>query len=215
MRFRPARLLVALVISAPLATLSAQRAGSDLTGEQIFGVLEISEGATVCEIGAGDGSLSLAAARIVGPKGLVYTSELGEGRVKALADRVTASGLTQLKVVSGDPNKTNLPEGACDALFMRNVYHHFADPSAMDASIFASVKPGARVAVGDFRPRGEEAARPADRGSEGANHGVLAESVLRELKAAGFEQVSVSGEPSTGDSDGQHWFIVVVTKPRH
>lgn len=212
MRFQPARLLVALFISA---TLSAQRAGSDLTADQIFDVLNVREGATVCEIGAGDGALTIAAARIVGPKGLVYASELGEARVKALEQNVTASGVTQVKVVAGDPNKTNFPDGACDALFMRNVYHHFADPSAMDASIFASVKPGARVVVGDFRPRGQEAARPADRGTQGESHGVLPESVSRELKAAGLEPVSVSRESTTGESPGQQWFIVVMAKPGH
>jgi tRNA A58 N-methylase Trm61 len=44
----------------------------------------------VCEIGAGEGALSIAAARVVGSQGHVYTSELGDSRVKALQAKVGA-----------------------------------------------------------------------------------------------------------------------------
>ena len=35
---------------------------------------------------------------------------------------------------------------------MRNVYHHFGDPGAMNASLFKSLKPGGSLAVQDFGP---------------------------------------------------------------
>ncbi len=212
MRFVPAQLLAAVFISAPLV---AQGPGTNVSGDQIFDALDLHKGQTVCEIGAGDGSLTMAAARLVSPDGLVYTSELGDSRVEALRKNVAASGLTQIKVVSGDPNRTNFPDGACDALFMRYVYHHFADPAAMDASIFASVKPGARVAVADFAPRGHEADNPAGRAGNGDVHGVTADSVSRELKSAGFEPLSISREPSNSESPAQRWFIVTTSKPRN
>ena len=107
-------------------------------------------------------------------------------------------------MVAGDTGKTNFPEGACDALFMRNVYHHFVDPAAVNASILGSVKPGARVAVVDFSPPNEEAKRPADRGKDGM-HGIKAETLSAELKA-GFEPVS----SALGD---ERWFMVVVARP--
>jgi tRNA A58 N-methylase Trm61 len=39
-------------------------------------------------MGAGDGELTLAAARLVGTAGRVYSSELGDGRVKALREKL-------------------------------------------------------------------------------------------------------------------------------
>lgn len=185
---------------------AAWQSGSSIANEKIFDALGVREGITVCEMGAGDGELTIAAARLVGPAGRVYTSELGDDRVKTLRDKTAASGLSQITVVAGDPSKTNFAAEACDALFMRNVYHHFADPSAMDASIFASLKPGGRVVVVDFTPPGHEAERPEDRGKDGM-HGVMPETVSRELTRAGLE-------PVPSDASAQRWFMVVAARPK-
>jgi hypothetical protein len=56
----------------------------------------------------------------------------------------------------------------------------------------------------DFRPRGSEAATPADRDG-GDQHGVLPETVSRELQQAGFTLVSSEDRPD-------RWFIVVVER---
>jgi SAM-dependent methyltransferase len=184
---------------------SAVRAqpGASLPADAILDALGAHEGSTICEIGAGNGELSLAAARRVGPQGRVYSSELGDDHVRELRDRVAATaGIT---VVAGDPVKTNFPDGACDALFMRNVYHHFDDPAAMDASIAAALRPGGRVAIIDFRPNGQLASRPSDRDQDGS-HGVTAEAVSRELEEAGFSDVSTTRAE-------ERWFMVVGTRP--
>lgn len=183
----------------------AQRSGSTIPNARIYDAIGVREGITVCEIGAGDGALSIEAGRLVGPGGRVYTSELGEDRLKTLQSRVTASGLSHVTVVEGGPVRTNFPDGACDAMFMRNVYHHFADPAAMNPSLAAALKPGGRLAIVDFTPPKDEATRPADRAKDGM-HGVSPESVSREMAAAGFEPVSSA--PGT-----EHWFMVVVSKP--
>lgn len=198
---RLASLAVTLFVPAALA---AWQGGSTIATERIFDAIGVREGITVCEMGAGDGELTIAAAKLVGPTGRVYTSELGEERVKTLRDRTAASGLSQITVVAGDASKTNFPEAACDALFMRNVYHHFADPAAINRSIAASLKPGARVAVVDFTPPGEEASTPADRGKDGM-HGVTPATVSRELAAAGLQ-------PVTSETGSQRWFLVVMTR---
>jgi tRNA A58 N-methylase Trm61 len=187
-----------------LVTAAAQRSGSTIPTARIFEALNVREGITVCEMGAGDGELSIAAAKAVGPSGRVYTSELGEERVKALRDSTAASALSQITVVEGDAVKTNFPDGACDALFMRNVYHHFADPAAVNRSIAAALKPGSTIAVVDFAPPDKEAERAADRAKDGM-HGVTPETVARELGAAGLEVVR------TDDGD-ERWFLVVARR---
>jgi ubiquinone/menaquinone biosynthesis C-methylase UbiE len=201
-----ARLLVTLFVPLIVAgPTQAWQGGSTVATERILEALHARADSTICEIGAGNGELSLEAARRVGPTGHVYTSELGDDRVRTLRERVASSRLSQITVVTGDPVQTNFPPAACDALFMRNVYHHFADPAAMTASIAAALRPGGRVAVVDFRPPGDEAASPADRDNEGT-HGVTADTVTRELQAAGF--VPIATERGTG-----RWFMVVATKP--
>jgi ubiquinone/menaquinone biosynthesis C-methylase UbiE len=199
------RLVVTLFVPLIVGPSRPCQDESTIATERIFEALHARSQSTLCEIGAGTGELTLEAARRVGPEGHVYTSELGDDRVRTLRERVGSSRLPQITVVTGDPAQTNFPQAACDALFMRNVYHHFAEPAAMNASIEAALKPGGRVAVVDFRPPGDEAASPADRDNDGT-HGVTADTVSRELQAAGF--VPITTESGTG-----RWFMVVAAKP--
>jgi ubiquinone/menaquinone biosynthesis C-methylase UbiE len=196
-----ATLIAALLV--PSAGL-AQGNGS-LATSRIFEALGVSRGGAVCEVGAGDGELSIAAARLVGAQGHVYTSELGDERVRTLQTKVAAANLPQIRVVAGAADHTNFPDGACDALFMRNVYHHIAAPGPMGASLAASLKPGGRLAIVDFTPPGAEAPTPADR-DEDDMHGVSPDSVRRELADSGF------AVQRTEAGNGR-WFMVVALKP--
>jgi predicted methyltransferase len=99
------------------------------------------------------------------------------------------------------------PAECCDGIFIRNVYHHFADqpdPPAKTTSLWRTLKPGGRLAVIDFKPVGSEAPTPAQRDG-GDQHGVLPETVSRELVQAGFTLISSEDRPD-------RWFIVVVEK---
>ena len=185
------------------ATAAAQDNASDTA--KLIEVLQLKPGSVVAEIGAGRGDLTVAIAKHVGPSGRVYTSELGEERLRALRDVVTKSGLTNVEVIEGKVAEANLPDGCCDAIFMRNVYHHFGDPTPMNASFLRALKSGGRMAVIDFAPPSETA--PAGKRAEGSSHGVSADATARELKVVGFDLISSEERP-------KRWFIVVAAKPR-
>ncbi len=202
--FRPAACLLILAFSA--ITAFGQGSADAVPAEKLFAAMDLHEGSTVCEVGAGDGQMSIKAARLVGPQGRVYANELGDSKAGKLRDKITAAGLASITVVSGEATRTNFPDETCDALFLRDVYHHFSNPAAMNRSIAASLKLGGRVAVVDFRPPGREADQPADRGKDGM-HGVTADTVSRELKEAGLEPVSAP-------ASGSRWFMVVFAKPK-
>lgn len=201
----PTALLLFITLLIPASAWSQRAAESTIANERIFEAISLRPGITVCELGAGDGALSVAAARLVGASGHVFTSELGDERVKTLRENVAKSGLTNITVVEGAPAGTNLADSACDALFLRNVYHHFTEPAAMNAAIKSAVKPGAKVAVVDFTPPGDEAPAPAERSKDGM-HGIKPETLTRELKDAGFQDVAV-------ERGAQRWFMVVVSRP--
>lgn len=153
--------------------------------------LNIKEGSVVAEIGAGNGRMTIAMAKEVGPSGKVYTSELGADSVEYLRDAVNSAEVSNTTVVEGHPMRTNFPEACCDALFMRRVYHHFDDPAAMNKSIWQALKPGGRLAIIDFEPRGTESSDAGGRDSESfQHHGVSKENVIEELRSAGFTLVN-------------------------
>jgi predicted methyltransferase len=174
---------------------------------KLIEVLQLKPGSVVAEIGAGGGELTIALARHVGASGRVYSTELGEERVQRLRAAVQKGGASNVDVVAGHESRANLPDGCCDAIFMRNVYHHFGDPAAMHASFLSALKPGGRIAVIDFRPATEVAiATPGKRGEDGS-HGVSADVVAQELKAAGFDIV-------VSDEIGARSILVVGAKPK-
>lgn len=198
-------LLVAATLVAGGAAAQAQQDAAD--SARLIDALEVRPGMRVAEIGAGAGALTVAMAQAVGASGHVFSNEIDRDRHAAIRAAITQAGLTNVTIVESGANDANLPEGCCDALFMRNVYHHFDDPAAMTASLFRAMRPGARIAVIDFPPRsGQEAAAAADR-DQGNAHGVTTASIERELRAAGFELVA------TEQQRGDRWFMVVARKP--
>ena len=195
---------LAVAMSMTGAPAYAQNNASDTA--KLIEVLQLKPGHVVAEIGAGGGDLTVAIARHVAP-GRVYTSELGSERLTKLRTAVEKSGLTNIEVVEGKDADANLPAGCCDAVFMRNVYHHFADPATMNASLFRALKPGTRIAVIDFSPRNNAPIAPPGKRGDNAAHGVNTEVVASELKAAGFQVV-------TSEDRGERWFLVVGVKPQ-
>ena len=180
--------------------------------QRFIEALRLKPGDVVAEIGAGGGELTIALAQHVGASGKVLSSELGAERLQRLRAAIEKSGSTNVQVIEGHESRANLPDGCCDAIYMRNVYHHFGDPPAMHASFLRALKPGGRIAIIDFAPRKGDTAPPGKRG-EDASHGVSEVVVGQELKAAGFVLISEKAEalpPRPNSAD--RWFIVVGEK---
>ncbi len=197
--------LVTLVAAA--AALRAQSALSDSADvERLVRVLAVESGQTVGEIGAGSGKLTVAMAKIVGESGHVLSNELNKGSLAKIGTAAEAAGLKNVTLVEGAPDETRFPAGSCDAIFMRNVYHHFGDPPKMNTSLLQSLKPGGRLAIIDFGPPPGGENPPGERGLD-KHHGVTAPTVERELKAVGFDVVS--SEPIA-----ERVFLVVARRPQ-
>ena len=201
---RTHRLVVSTIAVFALLTGAVCAQDNAADTKTLIDVLQLQPGSVVAEIGAGGGELTIALARHVGTDGRVYTSELGADRLQRLRAAVEKGAVPNVQVIEGHESQANLPDACCDAIFMRNVYHHFSDPPSMHASFLRALKPGGRIAVIDFLPPSGTAA-PGKRGADGS-HGVSADTVAEELKAAGFAIVS--------SEHGKRSIIVVAAKPR-
>jgi ubiquinone/menaquinone biosynthesis C-methylase UbiE len=196
--------ILSVLTSTWLFAQNAQQNAAD--AERVIKALEIRAGSVVAEIGAGDGELTLAIAKAVGAAGRVFSNEFNKDRLADIARAAEKAGLGNVATIEGRETETNFPDQCCDAIFMRNVYHHFGDPGAMNASLFKSLKPGGSLAVLDFGPPpGAESATPSGRSQDG-HHGVTPATVERELKAAGFDILS-------SNEFQYRAFIVVARRP--
>lgn len=185
------------VAAAVVALTGVVAQNKDIPAEtaRLLKELNVSAGGTVADIGAGDGEMTVEVARQLGAASRVYSTDINPKTVEALKTLVARDRLDNVVVVEGHANRTNLPDGCCDAIFVRHVYHHFGDPPAMNASIRRALKPGGRFAVMDFAPRkGTAAPVPPALRSDGDTHGVTPETVVEELKTAGFTEIQLTPE---------------------
>ncbi len=172
--------------------------------DRLAKLLDWHAGSVVGEVGAGEGQMTLIAAKDVGPTGHVYTTELDEKKLAHLKE--LAAEDSHLTALQGSQDATNLSADCCDSIFMRRVYHHFTQPEKLDASLFQALKPGGLLAVIDFPPRsGLPAVEdvPKNRGG----HGIPQKILIDELTAAGFEVVTI---PTDWPDDD---YCVIFRKP--
>ena len=177
--------LIAVALAGAAGYLHAQIASE---APRLFDLLELKPGMTLGEIGAGRGEMTIEMAKRLGPSGRVYSTELDPARLAEIREAVSREQLTNVTVVTAGERAANLPADCCDAIFMRDVYHHFTHPDEIGRSLFASLKPGGRLVVIDFEPTaGSElpAGVPANRGG----HGVRPETIVAEMTAAGLSAV--------------------------
>jgi predicted methyltransferase len=198
-RMRKAALgaIAVFVISLSIICLATNDAGD---AARLVDALHVRPGMSVAEIGAGDGELTVAIAKVVGPSGRIYSTELNQNRLETI--RRATESMPQVSVIEAHVADTNLPEGCCDAIYMRDVYHHFTDVAAMNRSLMKSLKPGGLLAIYDFPPRNGGEATPKERG--GSVHGITFKTLEAELKEAGFKHISTDDKVS-----GRNFLVVV------
>jgi ubiquinone/menaquinone biosynthesis C-methylase UbiE len=156
--------------------------------ERLAAWLEVQPGTRVADLGAGDGTFTVALARRVGSSGHVYATELDDEQLAEIRQAATEAGLSNVTVIKGAVARTNLPDACCDVLFSRVVYHHLTEPAAINTDIFRALRPGGRLVIIDFEPGGimNWIGRPETADRHGG-HGTPKETVVNEVTAAGFQ----------------------------
>ena len=212
--------LVPMAVLAGVVSLTAQQPGAtqirqereqaERDAPQLAEVLQLKPGMTVADIGAGFGAFSVVLGHWIG-SGKVYATDVGARQLGVIREYVDKEGLKNVTVMEGASASTNLPDACCDAMFMRDVYHHITSVEAFDKSLYASLKPGGRLAILDFRPDpGSKLPNgvPANRGG----HGIAPSTIEEEMKAAGFTHVKTFERWPPGENK-QALFLVLFTKP--
>jgi predicted methyltransferase len=209
------------LLLAGIATLHAQepdakqiaqeRRVAEKDAPQLAEVLRLKPGMTVADIGSGGGAFTVVLGHWIGA-GKVFATDITERAQRLTRAYAEKEGLKNVTVIEGGAAATNLPEACCDAMFMRDVYHHVTSVEAFNKSLYATLKPGGRLAILDFRP--DPGSRlpngvPANRGG----HGILPAIVEEEIKAAGFTHLQTIESWPPDEKKNQALFLVLFTKP--
>lgn len=206
------------VLPVLLASLAAQQTqltdgqlkAAELEMPELTKLFELKPGMSVADVGAGFGAWTTRFSKVVGPTGRVYATDIGAAQLAALRESTKRDGLTNVTVLEGAVNSTNLPAQCCDAILIRDAYHHLTQPEAIVKSLAAALKPGGRLAVIDFPPRPKTEVPtgvPADR----LGHGVPPEVVQREVSGAlTYERTISAWAPG---SEPASLYLVLFRKP--
>jgi ubiquinone/menaquinone biosynthesis C-methylase UbiE len=175
---------LSLLLAFSLSLCRAQDTHQD-EADRLAVLLNWQPSSTVADIGAGEGQMTLAAAKRVAR---VYTTEL-DPKMLAKLEQLAATD-NHIIALKAAETETNLPPECCDSIFMRFVYHHLTKPTEMDASLFRSLKPGGLLAVIDEEPPAGSSrveGVPENRGG----HGMPQKILMEELTSAGFQALKV------------------------
>ncbi|MEO8442565.1 MAG: class I SAM-dependent methyltransferase [Betaproteobacteria bacterium] len=143
---------------------------------EVITALRLAPDQSVADIGAGTGYFAVRFAHML-PQGRVYGVDVEPDMVKYLAGRAKKENLANLTAVAGAPDDARIP-APVDLVILVDVYHHIDQRADYFRKLRASLKPGGRIAVIDFRldaPTGPP-----------KNARIAPDRVKAEMKSAGY-----------------------------
>ena len=161
-------------------------------------IMKIAPGTAVADIGAGSGYFTERIARLVGPAGKVYATDIQQGMLDLLRQRVERAGLQNVTLILGEPANPKLPEASLDMALMVDVYHELSDPQTVLRHIRTALKPEGRLILIEYK--GEDPSIPII-----PSHKMTVAQARMELEAEGYTL-------TTADSSLPRQHVLIFTK---
>jgi cyclopropane fatty-acyl-phospholipid synthase-like methyltransferase len=149
--------------------------------DEVVAALKLAPDAVVADIGAGTGYFAVRLAKAV-PQGRVFAVDAERDMVRYLGERARKENLSNVVPVQASGKGVTLP-APVDVALLVDVYHHIDARPAYFGALKASLKPGGRVAIVDFRPETKR----------GPMHKLPVTVVKDEMAKAGYRVVAEHG----------------------
>lgn len=173
--------------------------------EGIFAEMGVRPGASVADIGAGDGFFTSRLARAVGPDGRVFAVDIDDAAIARLRKRLQEEDIENVTIVKGALDDPKLPEATLDAALIVNAYHELEQHQLILAALRRALKPDGRLVI-------VEPVTPSRRGrpraDEVRSHEIDPEYALQDARAVGFAVLSLK-DPFTRRDDEIEWLMTL------
>ena len=116
-----------------------------LTPAKVVQSAKIQEGMHVADLGAGSGFFARAAARAVGPKGVVWAVDIQQDLLSRIKNLAAVEGLHNVEVVHGDvesKNGSHLPPGQFDFCIVANLLFAVEAKKALVQEVYRVLRAG-------------------------------------------------------------------------
>jgi predicted methyltransferase len=173
--------------------------------DAIFAEMGVRPGASVADIGAGDGFFTSRLARLVGANGRVFAVDIDDAVLARLRKRLQEEGIDNVTIVKGSVDDPKLPDATLDAALIVNAYHEMEQHQLVLAALRRALKPDGRLVI-------VEPVTPSRRGrpraDEAKNHEIDPEYVLQDARAAGFAVIALK-DPFARRDDDIEWLMTL------
>ena len=177
---------------------------------RVIATLEVSTGATVADVGCGDGFYTIPLAKFVGSSGKVFAVDIDDKELFKMKQHLFEEHLDNVQVEKGLANDPRLPVNSLDAAMIVNAYHEMPEHEAMLGHIRVALKQNGRfVLMERITDRYEKLSRE----EQIKKHCMEPQLAKRELESAGFEIVKLDDHfldlaPNTEEGTPRWWLVV-------
>ncbi|MGO9484336.1 MAG: class I SAM-dependent methyltransferase [Rhodomicrobium sp.] len=144
--------------------------------EEVVDALNLKPGSSVADIGAGTGYFAVRIAKRAS-QGKVFAADIEPDMVRYLGERAGREHLANIVPVQAGADAANLPEPV-DLILVVDTYHHIGNRIEYFAKLQASLRPGGRLVIIDFKADSPNGPPP--------QHRIPPERAAEELRAAGY-----------------------------
>ena len=155
--------------------------------DRALNAIGIAKGATVADVGAGSGYMTVRMAERVGPTGRVYATDIQPQMLAMLRERLDKEKIGNVTLVQGAVDDPRLPPASLDLILMVDVYHEFSQPQQMLRGMLAALKPGGRMVLLEYKK--EDPSIPIR-----LDHKMTVAEAKLEVEAEGFRLARVGTE---------------------
>jgi ubiquinone/menaquinone biosynthesis C-methylase UbiE len=153
--------------------------------QALVDAMELKPADVVADIGAGTGYFSYRLAPKV-PQGKVLAVDIQPEMLERLTAAAKQRGVSNVEPVLGTTSDPKLPKGGVDVVLMVDAYHEFDQPREMMEAVVASLKPGGRVVLVEYRAEDPQVRiKPL--------HKMTEAQAVTEMRAAGLRHVETKG----------------------
>jgi SAM-dependent methyltransferase len=117
---------------------------------RLWRLARFAPGQRLLDLGCGPGYATTDLAQLVGQAGAVVAVDLSQRFLRALAQRVTTLGVTNVSWHEQDATALALPPASVHGAFVRWVFSFTPEPARVVAGLHRALAPGGRVAIFDY-----------------------------------------------------------------
>jgi ubiquinone/menaquinone biosynthesis C-methylase UbiE len=205
-RFFAALALAAVLLPAAVSSQVNRTSRDDWQRvDDVIVALDIDEGETIADVGAGSGFFTFRLSPRVGPDGRVLAVDINARVLRELRETAEQEGFANIETIVSEPNDPMLPDQSVDGILVVNAYHEMHEYETMLAGFRRALRLGGRLVILDMPPRDSTLSRE----QQVSGHDIAIGLVAQELEAAGFEVIEQVPDFVRGGRRRQ-WMLVAV-----